>query len=83
MLAARAIENQCYVVAVNRVGRDGNGLSYSGGSGIYDYQGNAIDVLFDEPGIISGRLDLGALAQWRNDLPFWQDADAFDLKLSP
>ncbi len=80
LLRARAIENQCFVLAVNRVGSDGNGLNYIGGSGIYDYRGEAVEVLFDQPGIISVQLDLDALGQWRRDLPFWQDADGFDLK---
>ena len=36
LLAARAIENQCYVAAVNRVGEDGNGLRYRGDSRVID-----------------------------------------------
>jgi len=79
LLAARAIENQCYVVAVNCVGTDGNDVSYSGGSGIFDFLGNAQTQLFDEPGIVGGELDLAALAAYREGFPAWQDADAFFL----
>jgi omega-amidase len=39
MLRARAIENLCYVVGVNRVGTDGNGLHYSGDSAVIDFLG--------------------------------------------
>ena len=39
LLHARAIENQCYVVGVNRVGIDGNGFEYSGDSGVIDALG--------------------------------------------
>lgn len=39
LLKARAIENQCYVVAVNRIGEDANGLSYSGDSVVVDALG--------------------------------------------
>lgn len=40
LLLARAIENQCFVVASNRVGEDGNGISYSGDSAIIDPKGD-------------------------------------------
>lgn len=39
LLCARAIENQAYLVAVNRVGKDGNGVLHEGGSGLWDYFG--------------------------------------------
>jgi omega-amidase len=39
LLPARAVENQCYVIGVNRVGEDGNGLTFSGDSGAYDARG--------------------------------------------
>jgi len=79
LLAARAIENQCYVVAVNCVGTDGNDVSYSGGSGIFSFSGEPQSQLFDQPGIISGELDLAALEAYRKAFPAWQDADAFSL----
>lgn len=41
LLAARAIENQCFVVGVNRVGLDGNGLNYSGDSKVFDALGDS------------------------------------------
>ena len=42
MLPARAIENLCYVAAVNRVGTDGKGLVYTGDSHILDFQGESL-----------------------------------------
>ncbi len=44
LLPARAIENQAYVVWVNRVGTDGKGIFHSGDSGAYDPLGNAIKL---------------------------------------
>ena len=79
LLAARAIENQCYVVAVNCVGTDGNDVSYSGGSGLFSFTGEPQSQLFDEAGVISGELDITALEAYRQAFPAWQDADAFSL----
>jgi len=79
LLAARAIENQCYVVAVNCVGTDGNGVSYRGGSGIYSFTGEPQNRLFDDAGIVTGELDLAALEAYRQSFPAWQDADGFVL----
>jgi predicted amidohydrolase len=51
LLKARAIENQCYIAGVNRVG-EGDGLQYSGDSMIIDPQGNVISSLYMEEGIV-------------------------------
>jgi omega-amidase len=51
LLKARAIENQCYIAGVNRVG-NGNSLSYSGDSMIIDPLGNVISSLYMEEGLI-------------------------------
>lgn len=80
LLAARAIENQCYVVAVNRVGEDGNGVVYGGGSGIYNFRGEPDVVSFDTETVLSGQLDLAAQASYRQAFPAWQDADEFRLQ---
>ena len=47
LLRARAVENLCYTIAVNRVGRDGNGVDYRGGSGVYGPEGEALTEVFD------------------------------------
>jgi predicted amidohydrolase len=51
LLKARAIENQCYIAGVNRVG-EGNGLNYSGDSMIIDPLGNIMGTLYNEEGLV-------------------------------
>ena len=80
LLRARAIENQCYVIGVNRSGSDPRGLVYKGASAVYDPLGETMMDLGSNE--CSGRLtiDLDSVRQSRDQLPFQQDADAFDLK---
>jgi len=80
LLRARAIENQCWAVGVNRVGVDGKGLAYGGGSAVYDWLGEAQLEVFDNAGVFTTRLELDPLLAYRRDFPAWQDADAFELK---
>jgi len=80
LLRARAIENQCYVVAVNRVGKDGNGHAYQGGSAIIDYLGHDLVDLGDKEGVANRSLDLAALNDCREKLAFQNDADRFEIK---
>ncbi|MBT8080097.1 MAG: amidohydrolase [Gammaproteobacteria bacterium] len=79
LLMARAIENQCYVVGVNRTGTDGNDLPYSGGSAIIDYLGHEIVTLQDRIACASADIDLAGLARFRERFPFHVDADSFEL----
>jgi predicted amidohydrolase len=72
LLQARAIENQAYVVGVNRVGRDPF-YEYSGRSLIIDPQGEIIADAGDHEGAIQAELDLECLAQYRSGLPFLDD----------
>ena len=73
---ARAIENQAYVLLVNRTGTDGNGITYSGGSLIIDFKG---EVLADLPengeGFLSATLSLESLCDFREKFPVWMDWD--------
>lgn len=80
LLAARAIENQCYVVGVNRVGLDGNGIFYSGDSRIIDPRGEVIDSLkhFKED-ISVVEISMNDLSEFRDKFPVWKDADKFSL----
>jgi predicted amidohydrolase len=79
LLAARAIENQCYVAGVNRLGRDGNGIAYSGDTGLWDWNGDAVAAkgrraqIFHEPGGFVYRLDVSALREYRAKFPVWRD----------
>jgi predicted amidohydrolase len=72
LLQARAIENQACVVGVNRCGRDPQHV-YTGRSIIVDPHGEILADAGDREGWIASRLDLGALEQYRNELPFLAD----------
>ena len=78
LLRARAIENQCYVVGVYRIGSDGNGVDYAGDSVVIDYNGDTILDLKDrhEVGMIT--LGLDVLSDYRRVFPAWKDADRFE-----
>ncbi|MFM7667462.1 MAG: nitrilase-related carbon-nitrogen hydrolase [Bacteroidota bacterium] len=74
LLQARAIENQCYVVGVNRVGLDGNGLQYSGGTSIFNAFGEIISSLEEQQvGIKTAVLNQFELHEIRSNLPFLKD----------
>jgi len=81
LLRARAIENQCYVIGVNRVGTDGNGPAYAGGSTVIDYEGKAIFENKDEEGARTVVLLYDLLDEYRSSFPAWKDADGFTLEL--
>jgi predicted amidohydrolase len=72
LLQARAIENQCYVAGVNRVGTDPS-HRYCGRSLIVDYFGEIIADAGEGEGVISATLDRAALDDYRAGLPFLQD----------
>ena len=75
LLAARAVENQAYVVGVNRTGRDPH-LAYSGRSAIFDPHGRVVAQLSDEVGLVKAQLDLVALTHYRHEFPFLADLRA-------
>ncbi len=76
LLCARAIENQCYVIGVNRVGIDGKGLNYSGNSVVYNLLGEAIITSKEnESSCTNGSLNFNELQEVRYKLPFLKDAD--------
>jgi omega-amidase len=81
LLRARAIENQCYVAAVNRVGEDGNGIRYPGQSVVHDPLGAELLRLDSAETAGVAELDLEALMEIRRKLPFQADADDFTLAL--
>ena len=72
LLQARAIENQAYVVGVNRIGADPN-CSYAGHSLIIDPHGNILAAAGGREGAISERLDLVSLRAYRQAWPFLSD----------
>jgi omega-amidase len=77
LLQARAIENLSHVVGVNRVGTDGNGLAYAGGSAVIDFAGNALFRAGDTETVHQQILSLGELQAFRARFPADLDADAF------
>ncbi len=80
LLQARAIENQSYVVGVNRVGEDGNGIYYSGNSMIVDPLGEALWQGSKEEAVFTYTLEREKLTEIREKLPFWRDADRFSIE---
>ncbi len=79
LLVARAIENQCYVIAVNRVGFDGNNIEHSGDSMVVNPLGDILYTKENVEDIFTITLDKDALLDIRNKFPFWKDADSFKL----
>ncbi|HSU29057.1 MAG TPA: amidohydrolase [Chitinophagaceae bacterium] len=77
LLQARAIENQCYVIGVNRVGNDGNNNWHSGDSMVVDPMGETLYHSNDEEDIFTITLDKAHLQRTREKFPFWKDADRF------
>jgi omega-amidase len=74
---ARAIENQCYVAAVNRIGKDGNDIFYNGESMIIDPLGEILYHKLNEEDVFTFTLQKEKLEEVRNKFPFWRDADNF------
>jgi omega-amidase len=79
LLTARAIENQCYVVGINRTGNDGKGIHYTGESMIIDAMGHALYHKKEEEDIFTISLGRDHLNSVREKFPFWKDADKFQI----
>ncbi len=81
LLCARAIENQCYVIGVNRVGTDGNGIYHSGNSLVISPLGEVMYHKSDEEDVFTITLEKEILHEVRHKFPFWKDGD--DFKIMP
>lgn len=79
LLQARAIENQSYVIGVNRVGTDGTSKVYSGDSSVISYSGEVITDYQNEIIVGSVTLEKETLQKFRQDFPFLLDKDKFEL----
>ncbi|MDO4511885.1 MAG: nitrilase-related carbon-nitrogen hydrolase [Bacteroidales bacterium] len=80
LLYARAVENEAYVLGLNRCGTDADGLEFSEGSSlIIDFKGKLITERGTSP-VIAAELSLPALQRFREKFPAWQDADEFTIK---
>jgi len=80
LLIARAIENQAYVVGVNRVGEDGNGIYHSGDSSVIDPLGELIYQKAHDEVVKTFTLSKDRLEIIRNSYPFLGDGDHFEIK---
>lgn len=67
LVNARAIENQVYFCACNQTGK-----SLCGKTKIVDYEGNILNIIEEEEGIISADLDIEKQMQFRKELPVWE-----------
>jgi len=81
LLRARAIENQCYVIGVNRVGNDGNDIYYSGDSMVIDPLGEILYEKANEEDVFTIQLSKEHLIEVREKFQFWRDADGFEILL--
>jgi omega-amidase len=81
LLQARAIENQSFCIGVNRVGKDGMGLDYSGNSAVIDFKGNQLFYQKDSEAIHNQILNKKELEDFRNKFPAYLDADEFEIIL--
>ena len=79
LLRARAIENQAYVLGVNRTGDDPR-LHYSGDSAVIGCKGETLAEAGEGQRLLTARLDMDELRRFREKFPAWRDADDFDLK---
>lgn len=80
LLEARAIENQCYVIGVNRVGEDGKGIAYSGNSVVVNPKGDVISSIAENADTTeSVDLSLAELNEFREKFPVSLDGDDFTL----
>lgn len=81
LLLARAIENQAYVIGVNRIGIDGNNINHTGDSAVIDFLGQPFNIGASNKGtIMFSQLKYKALEDYRVSFPASLDADDFEIK---
>jgi predicted amidohydrolase len=79
LLKARAVENMCYTVGVNRIGTDHNQLDYIGHSQVVDYLGNYVLEPQESDGVYIITLDKPKMLETREKLAFLEDQDAYQI----
>jgi omega-amidase len=81
LLKARAIENQCYAIGVNRIGTDGNGILYAGNSMVIHPKGAVIGEIIDTVDTTKTfALSWDEIKSFREKFPVWRDRDEFEIK---
>lgn len=79
LLQARAIENQAYVIGVNRTGEDGNQIHYCGDTMVVDPLGEVLYQQHEKEDVHTLTIDKAHLDKVRARFPFWKDADRFNI----
>lgn len=79
LIHARAIENQSYVIAANRVGHDGNQVYHSGHSMCIDPYGNTVYYKPEDEDLYTFSINYPELEKIRRQFPFLRDADTFEM----
>ncbi len=79
LLQARAIENQCFVAGVNRLGADGSGIEHNGNSMFVDAKGTVLGKQIDIEMVITKELNFESLLEFRNEFPVLFDRDNFNI----
>ena len=77
LLKARAIENQCYVFGLNRIGTDGNNLTYPESS--YCFFADGSEISETKNTLVTAELNLTKLEAFRNKFQFLSDRDSFEI----
>jgi len=81
MLTARAIENLAYVLGVNRIGSDPQGVAYRGDSRLLDFKGQILaQAIAEKEGVVVKKLKMEHLIRFREKFNVGLDWDAFDIK---
>jgi predicted amidohydrolase len=80
LIPARAVENQSYVIAVNRVGHDGNEVYHSGDSTCISPNGDVVYYKRDEEDVYTFTITPDEIKRVRKAMPFLRDGDRFELK---
>ena len=80
LIRARAIENQCYVCACNRIGVDGSKIVYDGKSMVIDARGQTMEDAQDHETVINTYLDKADLDKFRQRFTVLEDGDNFELQ---
>ncbi len=80
LLKARAIENMCYTIGVNRIGEDPNKHTYPGHSQMIDFLGNYLIEPQENEGVFITTLNKNTLLEARQKFGFLNDRDAFTME---
>ncbi len=81
LLQARAIENQAYVIGLNRSGNDKFG-DYNSMTSAFDFSGHTVrQTPSGHANLSFVKLSLSELTRWRNDFPVWKDSDSFYIEI--